>query len=463
MKKSLAGNSLTPQKDYIMIEKKICGRREFLQLCVNIGIMTSFNSYAAFSCHKIKKRPNIVLILTDDQGINDVRAYGSEILTPHIDAIGENGIRFKNFYVTAPVCTPSRFGLLTGRYQYRAAEAFQDALLPKNPDHNNVYLGKDEITIADVFKKEGYKTALIGKWHLGHGNVEFGPNSHGFDYFYGFLPGCFDYYKHSYEIDPALYCNKTLIENEGYSTDLFTNEAIHFIEKNKNSPFFLFLSYNAPHYGRCPDGNLLQSPPELKSLPEKAVNDRVVYAAMVQNLDKGIGRIMETLSKYQLEKNTIVVFLSDNGGTYNYGGSNQPYRGQKGTLWEGGIRVPCLIKWKGHIKEGLVSDQMLISLDLFPTLIHIAGASLPNRTLDGINISNVLLQNGCIPDRYLFFKYKNQRVVRNKQWKYLKDNNDQEYLFDMINDVYEQNNVISENQFQAQLMRAEYEKFIKSL
>jgi arylsulfatase A-like enzyme len=446
-----------------MIEKKNYGRHEFLQLCFIIGIMTSFISSAACSFHKIQKRPNILLILSDDQGINDVSAYGSEILTPHIDAIGENGIRFTNFYVTAPVCTPSRFGLLTGRYQYRAAEAFQDALLPKNPDHTNVYLGKDEITIADIFKKEGYNTALIGKWHLGHGNVEFGPNSCGFDYFYGFLPGCIDYYKHSYEMNPALYRNKTLIEQEGYSTDLFTNETIHFIEKNKNSPFFLFLSYNAPHYGRCPDGNLLQSPPEAKSLPEKAVNDRVVYAAMVQNLDKGIGRIMRTLSKLQLEKNTIVIFLSDNGGTYNYGGNNKPYRGQKGTLWEGGIRVPCLMKWKGHIKEGHVSDQVLISLDLFPTLISLIEASLPNRTLDGINISDVLLQNRCIPDRYFFFKFKNQMVVRNKQWKYLKDNNDQEYLFDMINDVYEQNNVISENKFQAQLMRTEYKKFIKNL
>jgi len=445
-----------------VIGKKNCGRREFLQLCFIIGIMTSFISSAVCSFHKIQKRPNVLLILSDDQGINDVSAYGSEILTPHIDAIGENGIRFTNFYVTAPVCTPSRFGLLTGRYQYRAAEAFQDALLPKNPDHTNIYLGKDEITIADIFKKEGYRTALIGKWHLGHGNVEFGPNSYGFDYFYGFLPGCIDYYKHSYGMNPALYRNKTLIEQEGYSTNLFTNETIHFIEKNKNSPFFLFLSYNAPHYGRCPDGNLLQSPPEAKNLPEKAVNDRAVYAAIVQNLDKGIGRIIRTLGELQLEENTLVIFLSDNGGTYNYGGSNGPYRGQKGTLWEGGIRVPCLMKWKGHIKEGLVSDQVLISLDLFPTLISLIEASLPNRTLDGINISDVLIQNRCIPDRYLFFKFKNQIVVRNKQWKYLKDNNDQEYLFNMINDVYEQNNVISENQIQVQLMRTECENFIKN-
>lgn len=205
--------------------------------------------------------------MTDDQGIGDVSLYGSEIPTPSIGSIGCSGIKFNNFYVTAPICTPSRYGLLLGKYQYRAASPFHSALMP-GPD-DNVHLAEGEVTIADILKKKGYKTALIGKWYLGHGNVEYGPNNHGFDEFYGFLPGCIDFYKHTYRDDPGWYHNKTLIEKEGYATNLLTDEAIRFLQKNKNAPFFLYLAYNAPHYGKCPEANLLQTPPGYPNQAEK--------------------------------------------------------------------------------------------------------------------------------------------------------------------------------------------------
>lgn len=446
-----------------MNNEKNWRRRQFLKCVANTGLAGIVMGLNSFSCTKKQRRPNILLIVTDDQGINDVSAYGSEIPTPNIDEIGQNGIRFTNFYVTAPVCTPSRYGLLTGRYQYRSIEAFQEALLPRDPKHEEVHLSADEITIADVLKRNGYKTALIGKWHLGHGDVEFGPNNHGFDYFYGFLPGCIDYYRHTYESDPAWYRNKTLIEEEGYATDLLTNEAIRFIEEHKDVPFFLDLSYNAPHYGRCPDGKLLQSPPEAKELPEKSVADRAVYAAMVKNLDKGIGRVIETLRRLQLEEDTIVIFCSDNGGDYDYGGNNKPYRGEKGTLWEGGIRVPCHIQWKGHIQPDQTSDQPIISLDFFPTLIRLTGVAFTERILDGYDISDVLLTNKPAPDRYLFFRRKNQIAVRDKRWKYLKDSDDKEYLFDLTNDPYEQHNLLDESPEQAHLLKTEFEEFFQNL
>jgi arylsulfatase A-like enzyme len=446
-----------------MSKKQIYKKRQFLQYLACVGLFIGLIGFGNYSCIKKQKTPNILLILTDDQGINDVSAYGSEIPTPNIDAIGQNGIRFTNFYTTAPVCTPARYGLLTGRYQYRAAEAFQGPLMPREPKHANVHLAENEVIIAEVLKKAGYKTALIGKWHLGHGKMEYCPNNHGFDTFYGFLPGCFDYYKHSYENDPALFRNQMLVEEDGYATDLFTDEAIRFIEKNKNDPFFLYLSYNAPHYGRCPDGNLLQSPPEYIDIPKKAVKDRDVYAAMVENLDRGIGRVMETLKKLNLKENTIVIFLSDNGGDYDFGGSNKPYSGEKATLWEGGIKVPCVMEWKGHISSGQIIDQPIISLDLFPTLIHLVGVTPPDQFPDGFDIRDVILGNGTVPDRYLFFRFQNQIAVRDKRWKYLKDSNGKEYLFDITKDPYEQENIIAENQKQAQIMIEEYEKFIQRI
>lgn len=319
------------------------------------------------------------------------------------------------------------------------------------------------IHCSDVLKRTGYRTALVGKWHLGHGSIEFGPNSHGFDEFYGFLPGCIDFYKHTYRSDPGWYRNKKLIEQEGYATDLLTDEAIRFLEDNENGPFFLYLAYNAPHYGKCPEGNLLQTPPGYPNLPEKSKSNRDVYKAMVENLDRGIGRVLSTLQRLNLEKNTIVIFLSDNGGDYDYGGSNRPYRGEKGTLWEGGIKLPCMMQWKDRIRPHQERRQLCSSLDLFPTLAHFVGVSPPARKLDGLDLYDVIMDNSQLPQRYLFFRQAKQIAVRDNTWKYLQNSDGTEYLFNLTDDPYEKKNIIANNREQMVEMRAEYEKFSSGL
>ena len=461
-----------------MIKKRYWTRREFCKTFTKSGLAAGLFGFSTVSCNskqtscsrkqvsfsRKQKPPNIVLIFSDDQGIGDVGLYGSEISTPNIDKIGIEGIKFNNFYVALPVCTPSRYSLLTGRYPYRAHEAYQGALMPQEPAHSKLHLPKDEVTIAQALKGAGYRTALIGKWHLGHGSIEYGPNSYGFDEFYGFLPGCIDYNLHSYESTPAWYRNKELVDEKGYATDLLTDEAIKFVTGNKDKPFFLYLAYNAPHYGRCPDGKFMQSPPEYPGLPEKA-NDRKVYAATVENMDKGIGKLLSTLEQLRLEEDTIVIFLCDNGGDYRYGGSNKPYKGQKGGIWEGGIKTPCVIRWKGKIEPNQQRNQVCISLDFFKTLTHWAGARLPNRQLDGIDLNDIIMNDAKAPQRYLFFKRKPTRqiAVRDSKWKYLQDADGTEYLFDMTKDPYEENNFIAENREQAAKMKAAYEKFINSL
>ena len=450
--------------------KKDLTRRQFCRLAAGSGLAAGFCGFsAALAGDKAapaakRKQPNIVLIFSDDQGIGDVGLYGSEIATPNTDRIGTEGIKFNNFYVSLPVCTPSRYSLLTGRYPYRAPhESFQGALMPKDQAHSKINLG-DEVTIAQVLKDAGYATALIGKWHLGLGSIEYGPNSYGFDLFYGFLPGCIDYYLHSYETTPGWYRNKELVDEKGYSTDVLTDEAIKFITENKDRPFFLYLPYNAPHYGRCPDGKFMQTPPEYPDLPKKS-NDRKVYTATVENMDKGIGKVLSTLEQLELEQDTVVIFLCDNGGDYRYGGSNKPYKGAKGGLWEGGIKTPCMIRWKGKITPGQQRDQLGISLDFFKTLTHWAGAELPKRKLDGIDLHDIIFSNADAPQRYLYFlrKPKKQKAVRSNKWKYLKDTDGKEYLFDMVKDPYEKNNVIAENQRQAEKMKGHYEKFFSTL
>jgi arylsulfatase A-like enzyme len=410
-------------------------------------------------------KPNVVLIFSDDQGIGDVSLYGGDIATPNIDRIGKEGIKFNNFYVSLPVCTPSRYSLLTGRYPYRAPdEAFQDALMPNDEAHKKLNLG-DEVTIAQVLKDAGYATALIGKWHLGLGSIEYGPNSYGFDLFYGFLPGCIDYYLHSYETTPGWYRNKELVDEKGYSTDILTDEAIKFITDNKDRPVFLYLPYNAPHYGRCPDGKFMQSPPGYPDFPEKATDDRRVYTATVENMDANIGRVLTTLEQLKLDENTIVLFMSDNGADYRYGGNNKPYRGQKGGIWEGGIKTPCVIRWKGIIAAGQQREQLGITMDWFKTLANWAGAKLPKRDLDGVDLNDTIFKNSAGPERYLYFirKPRKQLAVRSQNFKYLKDTDGKEYLFDMSADPFETKNIIDENPDEAKKLKDQCDKFVSSL
>jgi arylsulfatase A-like enzyme len=340
--------------------------------------------------------------------------------------------------------------------------------MPGEPKHKDVHLPDDEVTMADVLKGAGYKTALVGKWHLGHGSIEYGPNEHGFDEFFGFLPGCIDYYEFTYEQEPALYRNKELVKAEGYSTDVFTDEAIRFIEANRSGPFFLYLAHNAPHYGRTARGKFLQLPPEGPDyLPKETDWDLRVYKEMVKNLDMNTGKLLDALKRLGLEEDTIVIFLSDNGADYKYGGSNLPWKGAKGNLWDGGIRVPFMIRWKGRIKAGQQRRQLAVNFDLLPTLTHFAGASLPERKLDGVDLYDIIMNNAEAPQRSIFFerKPKGQIAVRSNKWKYLQYPDGREFLFDEENDMYERVSVFEDHpeqaKVQAEKMKADFGEFIK--
>ena len=275
------------------------------------------------------ERPNIILILTDDQGVNDVGCYGSEIRTPNIDSLAREGARFDQFYVASSICTPSRFAILTGQYPSRSQDELLGALMYLEDEERG--LRPDETTIASVLQKADYSTALIGKWHLGHGSKKFLPTRHGFDYFRGHTGGCIDFYTMCYGNDKDWYENETIVDKTGYATDLITDEAVAYLTKEERSerPFFLMLAYNAPHYGKgWDDGNkspinILQPPPnDLARVSYIEDPTRRKFAAKVVNLDDGIGRVLEAIDASGLKENTLVVFVTDHGGDPKYGGSN---------------------------------------------------------------------------------------------------------------------------------------------
>ncbi|MBA4150253.1 MAG: sulfatase-like hydrolase/transferase [Verrucomicrobia bacterium] len=407
-----------------------------------------------FASHLFAKgkaaRPNVVLIFADDLGINDISCFGSEIATPNIDSLARDGMKLEQFYVASPICTPSRFGLLTGTYPNRSKDNLHGALmyLMERDDHRGIR--QHETTIAKVLKKNGYRTALIGKWHLGHNDSDTLPGQHGFDYTYGSQGGCVDYFTTKYGYKPDWFRNAKPLVEAGYTTDLITDDALRYLKQQKKSdPFFLFLSYTAPHYGKGWDEETKQLTNILQAKPEdrarfKNIKDtnRLEYAAMVASMDDGIGRVLQALKNQKLDKNTLVIFTSDNGGDPRYGGSNDPFRGRKAQLFEGGIRVPCLMRWPGKIKAGTVSQQPATTLDFFPTFSALAGIRTEGRTLDGSDISSVLLQ-GKEFKRDLFWKLPSADALRRSDWKYVRAGKE-EFLFDLATDPIESKNLASE-------------------
>ncbi|MCH1409367.1 MAG: sulfatase-like hydrolase/transferase, partial [Verrucomicrobiales bacterium] len=281
-------------------------------------------------------KPNILLIFTDDQGWNDVGCYGSEIPTPNIDRIAEEGIRFTQFYSASSICTPSRFGLLTGQNPIRSEDQLLSALMFMADEHSETGIQEHETTIAEVLRdKGGYETGLIGKWHLGHGKEDLLPMNHGFDTFIGHTGGCIDFFTMTYGIIPDWYNGSQHVTENGYATELITKEAVEWLSHAAASekPFFLYLAYNAPHFGKgySPSDqkpvNLMQ--PQAADLKRvEFIEDKIrrEFAAMTTSLDDGVGKVLDALDKNRLTKNTLVIFLTDHGGDPTYGGSNKPLR-----------------------------------------------------------------------------------------------------------------------------------------
>lgn len=371
-------------------------------------------------------RPNVIVILTDDQGYNDVGFNGGkEIPTPNLDSIARNGVRFTNGYVTYAVCSPSRAGLITGRYQQRFGHERNPRWAPGNPA---VGMSLDERTLADVLGAAGYHCGLIGKWHLG-AHPNFHPLRRGFHEFFGMIGGGKRYFPADLTIDdPRAAKNEgesyrtkltrgdQVIETTKYLTDAFSDEAVAFVERHRERPFFLYLAYNAPH---AP----LQAPDEyLARFPDIQSPKRRTYAAMVSAVDDGVGRVLARLRELGLERNTLVFFLSDNGGPTNDNASNNhPLRAGKSSPYEGGWRVPFAVQWPDRIPRGQDYNHPVSALDIFATAAQVAGAKTdPARPLDGVNLLPYVNGQITTPPHeaiYLRMYDRGAYAVRSGDWK----------------------------------------------
>ncbi|MCU0787434.1 MAG: sulfatase-like hydrolase/transferase [Verrucomicrobia bacterium] len=336
--------------------------------------------------------PNIIVILTDDQGYHDVGFNGCrDIPTPNLDSIAANGVRFPNGYVSYSVCSPSRAGLLTGRYEQRFGHERNPRFEPENPRSG---LPLSESTLADVLGRVGYQSGIIGKWHLG-AHPDLHPLNRGFNGFFGMLGGGHRYFPEELTLkttgdagdEAASYRlqilrDHTPVRTTQYLTDEFSDEAVRFVERHKDRPFFLYLAYNAPHTPLQATEKYLGRFPNIKN-PK-----RRTYAAMVSAVDDGVGRLLAKLREQGIEENTLVFYLSDNGGPTDANASNNdPLRGSKGTPWEGGWRVPFAAQWPGHLPQGRVYEPPVTSLDIFATAAALAAAPVdPSRPLDGVNL-----------------------------------------------------------------------------
>ncbi len=406
-----------------------------------------------------QKPPNIIVIFTDDQGYKDVGCYGSEFPTPNIDRLASEGMKFSNFYSASAICTPSRFGFLTGKNPSRSQDRLLSALMFEDNSHSKLGIHESEVTLPQVLKEAGYQTALLGKWHLGHGDPSFSPLHHGFDYFYGHTAGCVDYFTMDYGNTPDWYRNGAPIDETGYATDLISDETISYLKRRDDKkPFFLFLAYNAPHFGKgWDDGhdqsvNVIQPHPrDLERVKNIADPSRRKYAAMVLALDDGIGKVLDYLDQSGIAENTIVIFMSDHGGDPNYGGSNVPLREGKATLFDGGIKVPCIIRWPGKVKPKTENSTLSWALDWFPTLASIAGANTKDILLDGKSIVDLLKGASSPEEREMYWELGSHAELerghwvayRKGKWKYVNSPQDGEWLFNLELDPWEKNNLKS--------------------
>lgn len=362
-------------------------------------------------------RPNILVILADDMGYGELGCQGftREIPTPHVDSIARNGIRFTNGYVSGTYCSPTRAGFMTGRYQQRFGHEFNPG--PAASADKNFGLSLKEVTIANRLKAAGYTTGWFGKSHLGY-EPPFHPLQRGFDEFYGFLGGAHSYLDPNADAaNPILRGTTRTTDIAGYTTDAFAREAIAFIEKNQGRPWFTYLAFNAVH------GPLEATDKYLSRFPSIADPRRRRYAAMQSALDDAVGAVLAKLRELRQEENTLIFFFSDNGGpTAGNTSSNGPLRGFKAQTWEGGIRIPFLVQWKGRLPAGKVDDRPIIQLDIHPTALAAAGIAVrPEWKLDGVNLLPYLTgdQAGA-PHAALFWRFGAQVAVRLGDWKLVK-------------------------------------------
>jgi arylsulfatase A-like enzyme len=428
----------------------------FSSIVASLVLTVGFGG-STIAAQAARQVPNIVLIYADDLGWGDVGFNGrKEWTTPNLDRLGAQGTIFRRFYTAAVVCAPSRAAMLTGK-----------STIHNGVSANNDDLPAREVTLAEALKARGYATALFGKWHRGgprNGVAPGHPMDQGFDEFFGFTDA-----KHAWEKFPdELYQGRELKPSSGHADDLFTDRAVDFLKRHRAGPFFLYLPYISAHFNIEAPADEVE--PHKGKFPEADPSTplNATYAAMVTRLDRNVGRVLAALDDLQLADDTIVVFTSDHGATFESGNqgtsnaldSNRPFRGQKRTLWEGGIRVPGVVRWPGHVPAGVVSNEVIIMTDLLPTLLAAAG-SMPDPAwkVDGLNVLPAWLGKGHVPDRTLFWEWRsegtNQLAAMRGKNKLVIVNNGPAELFDVETDPAERRNIIAEHGDLATKLRSE--------
>jgi len=362
-----------------------------------------------------RRKPNFVLLMADDLGYGDLSCYGSEFVkTPHLDALAQRGLRFTDYHSNGAVCSPTRTALLTGRYQQRAG--IEGVITANN--HRDVGLDLSETTFAEVLHEAGYATGMFGKWHLGYA-PEFNPTKQGFDEFVGFVSGNIDFIAHLDSQGIAdWWRGDQVVPEDGYATQLVTQHGLDFIERHRDQPFCLYLPHGAPHSPYQGPGD-----PAVRTLgkvgtgkPSRPAPE--IYAEMIGIVDEGVGQLVAKLDALGLTNDTLFVFCSDNGPTGP--GSAGPLRGKKGSLWEGGHRVPGIASWPGRVPAGRETSATVLGMDWFPTIAALAGAPLPDRPLDGVDVTPVL-EGGDMPARRTFWQAGNKLAMRDGDWKWLRE------------------------------------------
>jgi len=400
-------------------------------------------------------RPNILVIVADDLGYGDLGFQGGkDIPTPHLDRLAQSGTKLTNGYVTCPVCSPTRAALYTGRYQQRFGHEFNPGP-GRGASDEEFGLPLSETTLPSLLQKNGYHTGLVGKWHQGFA-PKFHPQERGFTEFYGFLGGAHTYTSEGKQPRGGIYRGKEVIEEPEYLTDAFGREAVSFVQRNAAKPFLLFLTFNAVH-----------TPLETSAAKEAAFQSivdekRRKYARMLSSLDDSVGRVLDQLDQSQVAQNTLIFFISDNGGpTQANGSQNTPLKGVKGTAWEGGIRVPFVVRWPGKVPAGQTYDQPAISLDIFASVIAATGIPAPaNHPLDGVDLIPYLNhQKTTPPHSELYWRFGEQQAIRKGNYKLLRLRTGEEQLFDLAQDIGEQTNLLTEKPEITKELRADYERW----
>ncbi|MFK7910804.1 MAG: sulfatase-like hydrolase/transferase [Akkermansiaceae bacterium] len=429
-------------------------------LCVySVALLLRFT----VSCATGANQPNIVLIMADDLGYGSLGCYGNqEIKTPNIDSLALNGIRLTDFHSNGPMCTPTRAALMTGRYQQRCTWVDDVELSPifreqrkKNMKQRWAWgISIDELTIADSLKQAGYRTALFGKWHLGY-DFKFHPMNQGFDEFRGFISGAVDYHTHIAtsglkKLD--WWKGKKIQDDQGYTTDLLTRYATDFIIRHQYKPFFLFLSHESPHTP------LQGRDPAKKKSPEET------YREMIEVLDESVGSVLKALRKHRLEKNTLVIFCSDNGPQVEYLAAAGPLRGKKGSMYEGGHRVPFIASWPGVITPISTSSEKAMTMDFFPTFVKLAGGTTPkNLEVDGIDMMPLLKGETKKNDRTLHWLFANSWAVRKGSWKLIGRGGKPLTLVNLVDDLGEGNNLLKAQPERARELMKLHVEWVKAV